>query len=99
MEPLDLRVTKDAVMVRVRVKPRAKRARVGGVRGGALEVAVTAPPVDGEANAAVIEALANALGVPKRAVTLVRGASSRDKTFRIESVTAEQVAALASSGS
>ena len=51
---------------------------------GRLKVAVTAPPVDGEANAAVIELLAKALGVPRRQVEVIAGASSRRKTVRIE---------------
>lgn len=84
-----------AVTVRVRVKPRSSRARVGGTREGALEVAVTAPPVDGAANEAVVAVIASALGVPKRDVAIVRGASSRDKTVRIVGATAEQVRALA----
>lgn len=51
---------------------------------GRLKIAVTAPPVDGEANAAVIELLAKALGVPRRQVEVIAGASSRRKTVRIE---------------
>ena len=52
--------------------------------GDRLRVAVTAPPVDGAANAAVVRALAEALGVPRRAVTIVRGETGRRKTVRIE---------------
>jgi uncharacterized protein (TIGR00251 family) len=51
---------------------------------GRLKVAVTAPPVDGEANAAVVEVLAKALGVPRRQVEVIAGMSSRRKTVRIE---------------
>ena len=53
-----------------------------------MRVAVTAPPVDGEANAAVIEALAQAFGVRRAAVTIVRGERGRRKTVRIEGATA-----------
>ncbi len=71
----------------VRAKPRAKKSRIAGVREGSLEVSVHAPPVDGAANAAIIEALADALGVPKRDVSLVRGDSARAKLFEVVGVT------------
>ena len=67
----------------VRVTPRAKRPGVG-VEGGVWKIGVTAPPEDGRANAAVAEALAHALGVAKGRLTLVRGAASRDKRFRLD---------------
>ena len=57
----------------MRVQPRSARDRVVGLHGGALKVQVTAPPVDGAANRAVIELLAEWLGVPRRAVAVVRG--------------------------
>ena len=84
-----------AVTFDVLVQPRASRARVGPVHDGRLKLAVTAPPVDGEANAAVIELVARALGVARGAVAVVTGASSRRKTLRVAGVTAAQVVALA----
>jgi len=70
----------------VLVQPRASRARLGPVHGDRLKVAVTAPPVDGEANAAVIELVARALGVGRGDVEVVAGASSRRKTLRVRGV-------------
>ncbi|MBP9950911.1 MAG: DUF167 domain-containing protein [Cypionkella sp.] len=67
----------------VRVTPRARRAAISD-EGGVMKVAVTAPPEDGRATAAVIEALAHALGVAKTRLTLLRGATSRDKVFRLD---------------
>ena len=78
----------------VLVQPRASRPRLGPVHGDRLKVAVTAPPVDGEANAAVIELLAKSLGIAKSAVEVVAGTSSRRKTIRIAGVTPEQIEAL-----
>ena len=78
----------------VLVQPRASRAKLGPVHDGRLKVAVTAPPVDGEANAAVIEVLAKALGVAKGAVEVIAGASSRRKTVRIAGVARAAVEAL-----
>ena len=57
---------------------------MGGSHSGALVVKVTARAVDGQANAAVIRALADALGVPRRAVSLVSGATSRTKLVQVE---------------
>jgi len=67
----------------VRVLPRARRSAVQGWRGTALRVSVTAAPTDGQANRAVAELLAGAFGVSVSAVELIRGASSRDKLFRV----------------
>ena len=68
----------------VRVIPRAARDELAGVRDGRLLVRVSAPPVDGKANAAVCALLAKRAGVPKGAVGVVRGESARDKRVRIE---------------
>jgi len=67
----------------VRVIPRARRDELGGMRDGRLLVRVSAPPVDGKANAAVCALLAKTAGVPKGAVRVVRGKSSRDKRVEI----------------
>lgn len=75
------------------VQPRASRARLGPLHDGRLKVAVTAPPIDGEANAAVIELLAKQLGVPRGAVEVVAGASSRRKSVRVAGATAAAITA------
>ncbi len=75
-----------AVTFDVLVQPRASRAKLGPVHDGRLKVAVTAPPVDGEANAAVVELIAKALGVARGAVEVVAGTSSRRKTLRVRGV-------------
>jgi uncharacterized protein len=73
----------DGLTIDVLVVPRASRTAVGPMQGERLRVAVTAPPVDGEANAAVIDALAKAFGVRRSAVEIVRGERGRRKTIRI----------------
>lgn len=70
----------------VLVQPRASRSRVVGEHDGMLKVQLAAPPVDGEANAALIELLARLLGVPKRQLTLVSGEASRRKRVRVAGV-------------
>jgi len=82
------------VELNVRVIPRAKKTELSGERDGALVVRVAAPPVEGAANEAVIDFLAHALGVPKRAVRIVSGERSRTKRVAIAGVTEAQIRAL-----
>lgn len=70
-------------LLHVRVQPKARMNAVVGWRGEALRVSVTAAPEDGKANRAVIALLADRLGVAATSISLVRGASSRDKWFRL----------------
>jgi len=84
-----------AVTFDVLVQPRASRVAFGPVHDGRLKIAVTSPPVDGEANAAVIEALADKLGIARRAIEVIAGASSRRKTLRVAGVAAAAIEALA----
>ncbi len=63
----------------MRVQPRASREGLAGVREGALVVRLTAPPVEGAANAALLKLLGKALGLPPSALELLRGQSGRDK--------------------
>ena len=87
------RVTDDGVALDVLVQPRASRPRLGPVHGDRVKVAVSAPPVDGEANAAVIELIAKAFGVSRSAVAVTKGQTSRRKTLAIRGIALAQVAA------
>jgi uncharacterized protein (TIGR00251 family) len=78
------------LLVDLLVQPRASRARIGPLQGDRFKVAVTAPPVEGAANAAVIELLAQKLGCPRRDVELVSGAGSRRKTVRLHGITMQR---------
>jgi uncharacterized protein (TIGR00251 family) len=80
----------------VRLQPRARRAEVVGERAGAIMIRVTAPPVDGKANAALCAFVAERAGVPRSRVQVVRGTRSRDKVVRVEGIDAAALrAALA----
>ena len=83
----------DGVTISVRIQPRASRDRVLGMRDGALRVSVTAPPHDGMANAALLELLAEKLGVAKSRLRIVRGHSSRDKVVAVDGLASEAVLA------
>jgi|SRR5581483_7454081 len=79
-------VSGDDVVVRVHVQPGAGRTAVTGRHGTAVKVKVGAPPEGGRANAAVVELLAEVLGVPAASVALVGGATSRSKRLRVSGV-------------
>ena len=87
-----------ALIVDIQVVPRASRTAVGPAVGERLRVAVTAPPVEGAANTATIEALAVAFGVRRAAVTIVRGERGRRKTVRIAGATREVLERLLGPG-
>lgn len=72
-----------AVHLRVRVVPRARRNACEGIQGDALKVRLTAPPLEGKANDALVAFLAECLNVPKRNVTIVQGQRSRVKVVAI----------------
>jgi uncharacterized protein (TIGR00251 family) len=88
-----LSVQDDAVLLSIKVQPRAKRNELAGLLGSELKVRVTAPPVDSAANEAVLEFLAETLGIPPRQVTLVRGRTSTHKRIRIDGLDAIAVSA------
>jgi uncharacterized protein (TIGR00251 family) len=90
---LAVRGVPGGALLPVRVVPRAARTGLDGVVEGALRVRLTAPPVEGAANAALIEFLAGRLGLPRSAVTLVAGAAARHKTLRIAGLTPAEVRA------
>jgi uncharacterized protein (TIGR00251 family) len=77
---------KEGWVVPVRAQPGAKRTAVVGLHGAAIKLAVNAPPVDGKANEALRQALAEALGIRPGAVELLGAATSRDKRFLVRGV-------------
>jgi uncharacterized protein (TIGR00251 family) len=79
--------------VAIRLQPRAKREEVVGERAGAIVIRVTAPPVDGKANAALCAFIAKAAGVSASSVDVVRGQTSRDKVVRVDGVTLQALRA------
>lgn len=72
------------VRAAIRVGPGASRTRVGGRHGDALVIKVTARAVEGQATEAALRALADALGVRRRDISLVSGATSRDKVVEVD---------------
>ena len=81
----------DGVTLVVWVLPRASRNQVAGVEQGAIKIKLTAPPVEGAANAALIEFVAEWLGVRKSAVSIVSGDRARHKRLHVTGVPVELV--------
>jgi uncharacterized protein (TIGR00251 family) len=81
----------EGVILPVRAQPGARKTGVLGEHGGALKIAVTAPPEDGRANAALIQTLREALDLKRSQVELLSGLTSRDKRFLIRGLTVEEV--------
>jgi uncharacterized protein len=75
----------------VKLHPRTKKNAITGEVGDALKLSLTVPPVDGKANAACIEFLANLLKVPRSSVTIASGQTSRSKLIRVAGLTAEDL--------
>ena len=84
--------TATGVRLRLRVQPRASREEMAGVAGGVIRVRLTAPPVDGAANEALVRFLAARLSVARSAVVLVSGHTGRSKAVEVAGLTAEEAA-------
>lgn len=76
----------DGTLMRVRVVPRAAREEVGEILGDALKIRLTAPPVEGKANRALLKFIARTLGVPGSRITLLSGKTGRTKRLLIQGV-------------
>lgn len=78
------------------IQPGAKKTEFAGLHGDALKIRLAAPPVDGKANEALLKFLAEVLHLPKSAVTLKSGQTSRRKVLEVVGATPEGIARLAS---
>src|SRR5262249_52740458 len=80
---IPIKVTPSGISFSVKVQPRARKNAITGTVGDALKLALTAPPVEGKANQAVIEFLADFFDIPPSSITIASGAASRLKVIRI----------------
>jgi hypothetical protein len=78
------------VRLRLRIQPRASREEIAGVAGDAIRIRLTAPPVDGTANEALVRFLAVLLQVPRSAVELVSGRTGRTKLVTVAGLSVEE---------
>lgn len=91
MDQFKITEGKGGVVFAVRVVPRASKNEIAGVHGDALKVRLTAPPVEGRANEALIAFLAQRLGVRKSQVEIVAGGTSRRKMVRVSGLSTQEV--------
>jgi uncharacterized protein (TIGR00251 family) len=89
MVPLKQSAT--GVSFAVKVHPRARKDAITGIVGDALKLALTAPPVDGKANQAVIEFFADLFAISRSSITIASGETSRNKVIRVSGISEEQV--------
>ncbi|MDF1562258.1 MAG: DUF167 domain-containing protein [Deltaproteobacteria bacterium] len=89
-----LREIPGGVRLEILVQPRASRSKIVGEHDGRLKVALAAPPVDGEANEALLKLLAKLLGVPRRAVRITSGETGRRKVVEVEGADPARLASL-----
>ncbi|MFB3815953.1 MAG: DUF167 domain-containing protein [Terriglobales bacterium] len=88
---IPVRDTAQGATFAVKVHPRAKKNAIAGAIGDALKLALTAPPVEGRANEAVIAFFAALLKVPRSSVSIASGQTSRAKVVRVQGMTAAEV--------
>ena len=84
----------NATLLSVRIQPRASKNELVHMEGGKVKIRLTAPPVDGAANEALVRYLSDFLSVPKSQIEIVSGHSSRDKVVRIGGLNREDVERL-----
>jgi len=83
---IPVRENTKGISLAVKVQPRAQKNAVTGVVGESLKLALTAPPVEGRANEAVVEFVAELFRIPRSSVTIASGLSSRNKVIRLTGV-------------
>ena len=93
-DPVWLKRSGNALTLTLHIQPGAKKTEVAGEHGDALKIRLAAPPVDGKANAALLEFIADKLGVAKSAVTLKSGQTSRRKVVEVGDALEGVVASL-----
>jgi len=86
-----LREQSDGVLLSIKLQPRSSANEIGEPLGNELRIKVTAPPVDGSANEALVRLLADALGCPRNRVELLRGHGSRHKTVKLHGFSVSEV--------
>jgi len=86
---INIQENSEGITTEIKVQPRSSRNQIVGEQDGMLKIKLTAPPVEGEANQALVDYLSSILDVPRRNVTLLKGESSRQKIVAIQGITRE----------
>jgi uncharacterized protein (TIGR00251 family) len=86
---LNISETTDGLILEIKVQPRSAKNEIAGEQAGALKIKLTAAPVDGEANQALIKFLSDVFKVPKKNIMLLKGETSRHKLIEIKGISKE----------
>jgi uncharacterized protein (TIGR00251 family) len=86
--------TREGIVLAIHATPRASKNKIQGLHGEALKIRLQAPPVDGKANDALQEFLAEVLNIPRQQITLLSGQTSRQKRVLIRGITLSQASGL-----
>lgn len=81
----------EAILFGVRVVPRASKSEIAGEIDGSLKIRLSAPPVDGAANAELVKLLARTFGISRGQVEIISGQTAKTKRIRINGVTADEL--------
>jgi len=84
-------ITDKKTALEIHLQPSAKRNEIAGFKGGVLWIKVTAQPQKGQANRALLELMSETLGIPKSALNIVRGYTSRNKVIAIQGLSGEEL--------
>lgn len=90
-DELDLQPAADGIRLPIRAAPGARRDEIKGVHNGKLKVATTAAPEKGKANKAICTFLAKRLGIPRRSLEIIHGATAQDKVLLVRDMTASDL--------
>jgi len=88
---LNIQESDEGLRIEVKVQPRSSRNQISGEQEGALKVKLTAPPVEGEANQALVNFLSRLLKLPRKNIILIRGETTRNKLIEIRGISKEQL--------
>jgi len=88
---LNIQEFDEGLRIEVKVQPRSSRNQISGEQDGALKVKLTAPPVEGEANQALVYFLARTLKLPRKNIILIRGETARNKLIEIRGLSKEEL--------
>ncbi|MGA2193008.1 MAG: DUF167 domain-containing protein [Nitrospirota bacterium] len=94
MEPINIKESPGGVSFFVRVLPRSSRNEIVGTSGGILKIKLTAPPVEGAANDALVKFLSEKLGVSKSRIAILAGQTGRSKTVSVSGIKKEDLSRI-----
>ncbi len=86
MNNLKIGELENGIRIQIKVQPRSSKNQIAGVQQGALKIKLTAPPVEGEANKALVNFLSGVLKIPKKNIKIIKGESARNKIVDIKGI-------------